>query len=65
MALLLIAGLVGWNRSLRKMNLHRTAALRESEQRFRQLAENIHEVFWLTDPVKQTMLYVSPAYGSG
>ena len=28
-------------------------ALRESEERFRQLAENIHEVFWITDPVKE------------
>jgi len=38
------------------------AALRESEQRFRQLAENINEVFWITDPAKREMLYVSPAY---
>jgi PAS domain S-box-containing protein len=37
-------------------------ALRESEERFRQLAENIEEVYWLTDAVKQTMLYISPAY---
>ena len=36
--------------------------LRESEQRFRQLAENINEVFWLTDPAKDQMLYISPAY---
>jgi PAS domain S-box-containing protein len=36
--------------------------LRESEERFRQLAENIHEVFWITDPEKRTMLYISPAY---
>src|SRR5215212_9625499 len=27
-------------------------ALRESEQRFRQLAENIHEVFWIYDVSK-------------
>lgn len=38
------------------------AELRESEMRFRQLAENIRDVFWLTDPEKGTMLYVSPAY---
>ncbi|WP_442887402.1 response regulator [Congregicoccus parvus] len=38
------------------------AELRASEERFRQLAENIHEVFWLTDPTKDQMLYVSPAY---
>lgn len=37
-------------------------ALRESEARFRELAENIAEVFWITDPAKQQMLYVSPAY---
>jgi len=39
-------------------------ALRESEERFRQLAENIREVFWMTDPTKQRMLYISPAYES-
>ncbi len=37
-------------------------ALRQSEERFRQLAENIDEVFWITDPAKQRMLYISPAY---
>jgi len=61
-AILLMAGLVGWNRTLRKRILQRTAALGESEQRFRQIAENIHEVFWLIDMVKQTTLYISPAY---
>lgn len=41
----------------------RTAlSLQESEQRFRQLAENIQEVFWMTDPAKTRMLYISPAY---
>ncbi|HWP22896.1 MAG TPA: PAS domain S-box protein [Candidatus Binatia bacterium] len=38
------------------------AALRDSEERFRQLAENIREVFWLSTPDKQRMIYVSPAY---
>jgi two-component system cell cycle sensor histidine kinase/response regulator CckA len=38
--------------------------LRESEERFRQLAENINEVFWLTDPARKEFLYVSPAYES-
>jgi PAS domain S-box-containing protein len=37
-------------------------ALRDSEQRFRQLAETINEVFWLADPPCTEMLYVSPAY---
>lgn len=37
-------------------------ALRESEQRFRQLAENINSFFYLTDPANREMFYVSPAY---
>ncbi len=41
---------------------HKNHELRASEERFRQLAENIHEVFWLTDPGRDTTLYVSPAY---
>jgi PAS domain S-box-containing protein len=36
--------------------------LRESELRFRQLAENIREVFFLVDPSDARILYVSPAY---
>jgi two-component system, cell cycle sensor histidine kinase and response regulator CckA len=34
----------------------------QSEERFRQLAENIREVFWLHDPIAHKILYVSPAY---
>jgi two-component system cell cycle sensor histidine kinase/response regulator CckA len=37
-------------------------ALRESEERFRQLAESIQDVFWLTDLGKNQILYVSPGY---
>ncbi len=36
--------------------------LRVSEERFRQVVENIQEVFWITDPTRQQMLYISPAY---
>ena len=36
--------------------------LRASEERFRQIAENIQEVFWMTDPENHSMLYISPAY---
>ncbi len=39
-------------------------SLRESEERFRQLTENIHEVFWLSTPDKSRMIYVSPGYES-
>ena len=37
-------------------------ALRDSEERFRQLAENIQEVFWISDATKRQVFYVSPAY---
>jgi len=37
-------------------------ALKESEERFRQLAENIDQVFWLTDWDAKRLLYVNPAY---
>ena len=37
-------------------------ALRESEERFRQLTENIHEVFWLRSPDLKQLLYVSALY---
>jgi len=36
--------------------------LRESEQRFRQIAETITEVFWMADVQSARMLYLSPAY---
>jgi PAS domain S-box-containing protein len=47
---------------MRKERALAEEALRESEERFRQLAENIREVFWLTDPARNVILYVSPAY---
>ncbi len=37
-------------------------ARRESDLRFRQVSENIDEVFWLTDVNKSQIIYVSPAY---
>jgi len=39
-------------------------ALRESEEKFRQLAENINEVFWIIDPIKNELIYISPAYAA-
>lgn len=38
------------------------AKLAESELRFRQLAENIDEVFFLIAPAKNRLLYLSPGY---
>ena len=37
-------------------------ALRQSEERFRQIAESINEVFWLTTPDKHEIAYISPGY---
>jgi PAS domain S-box-containing protein len=37
-------------------------AMQDSQERFRQLAEHISEVFWMTDLAKQQMLYVSSGY---
>src|SRR5260370_932833 len=53
-----IAAQLGWLVQRRRSE----DALRDSEQRFRQLAETINEVFWLADPPCSEMLYVSPAY---
>ncbi len=37
-------------------------ALRESEAQFRQVVENIREVFWMADTDNDRILYVSPNY---
>ena len=36
--------------------------LKASELMFRQLAENIESVFWISDPKKEKIIYISPAY---
>jgi PAS domain S-box-containing protein len=37
-------------------------ALRDSEEKFRQLADNVSEVFWMMPPAANEILYISPAY---
>jgi two-component system cell cycle sensor histidine kinase/response regulator CckA len=37
-------------------------ALRESEERFRQLAESVDDVFWLTDTRESRIIYISPRF---
>lgn len=39
-------------------------SLRSSEERFRQLAESIRDVFWVYDVEQDAMVYLSPAYAS-
>ena len=36
--------------------------LRRNERRFRELAEQIEDVFWISSPDKARMIYISPAY---
>lgn len=48
--------------ALNKARLY--ATLREEKERFRQLAENIHEVFWLMDWPSKEIVYLSPAYNT-
>lgn len=38
------------------------STLRESEERFRQVVESIHEVFWMVDVATDQVIYVSPGY---
>jgi PAS domain S-box-containing protein len=39
-----------------------SVALRKSDDRFRQLAGNIQEVFWIFDIENDVLVYISPAY---
>jgi diguanylate cyclase (GGDEF)-like protein/PAS domain S-box-containing protein len=43
-------------------NVRDISERKEQQERFRQLAENIDEVFWMSNPEKTVMLYVSPGY---
>lgn len=59
------AHLLAINQDLKRQIAARTEieiALRDSQERFRQLAEHIREVFWVYDIVEDRLLYVSPAY---
>ncbi|MEI8313890.1 MAG: PAS domain S-box protein [Verrucomicrobiota bacterium] len=50
------------NVTLEERVTERTAALQESEARFRQMAEHVQEMVWLTNADATEILYVSPAF---
>ena len=56
-----VLGLVGVNRDITEQK-RATVALMESERKFRQLAENIPEIFWITDATQRERLYISAAF---
>ncbi|MBE9012870.1 PAS domain-containing protein [Pseudanabaenaceae cyanobacterium LEGE 13415] len=39
-----------------------THALRASEERFQQLVTHLPQLFWMSEPMQQRLLYASPAY---
>lgn len=49
---------------LRDVSLRKQAeaALRESDERFQQMADNIQEIYWMLDAQTKQVLYVNPAY---
>ncbi len=55
------AGVLAINRDVTEAYL-RDAALRESELRFRQFAENSRDVFWMSDLHEHRMVFVSDGY---
>ena len=59
-AILLLSGLYGY--LLQTQVRSRTRDLEEAETRFRQLAEAVDAVFWMTTPDWERFLYISPGY---
>lgn len=56
-----VTGIVGLSKDISERKAAE-AALRDSEERFRQLAENVQDVFWMVDVGYSRTIYVSPAY---
>jgi len=55
------AGLLSVVRDITESN-QAQEALQASEERFRQLADHIQEVFWMSNADRSKIIYVSPAY---
>ncbi len=53
---------VGYIYLVRREVKRRTAALADSENRFRQMADSINSVFWISSADGSKMIYASPAY---
>jgi PAS domain S-box-containing protein len=60
--IVVIGMLAAWNWTLRRGISQRTAELTESEERFRQIAENVREVYWMGTPEMDHLFYVSPSF---
>lgn len=57
--LALVSAMLG---SARILQQRADTHLFESDRRFRDLAENIQEVFWMSDPRRTRLLYANPAF---
>jgi len=64
MAAMLIFALVSADviRQMRRREHQARSVFEDREQEFRQMADNIQEVFWVIDPETRTATYVNPAY---
>ena len=64
MAAMLIFALVSADviRQMRRREHQVRSVFEDREQEFRQMADNIQEVFWVIDPETRTATYVNPAY---
>ena len=49
-------------RQMRRRERQARTVLEDREQEFRQMADNIQEIFWVIDPETRTATYVNPAY---
>ncbi|HEY6224072.1 MAG TPA: PAS domain S-box protein, partial [Gemmatimonadales bacterium] len=54
-------GLIGVAKDITERK-HSEERIHESEQRFREIAEHVREVFFISDPATGAALYISPAY---
>jgi PAS domain S-box-containing protein len=49
-------------RQMRRRERQVRTVFEDREQEFRQMAENIQEIFWVIDPETRTATYINPAY---